>query len=134
MGGGRQYLDDELELLKKRKMLEIQRRMIAAQEKKTKDRKEPPEPTNKEILDRYFVGRAREVYDAARSQFPSIFPQVEEMIVTAIKSGKVTQKIDGENLYHLFRQLGYRLRLNTRIRISEHGELKTLEQKMKENK
>jgi hypothetical protein len=31
-----------------------------------------------------------------------------------------------------FRQIGIPVRLETRIRISEHGELKTLEQKMKE--
>jgi hypothetical protein len=59
-------------------------------------------------------------------------PQVEKLIVDAIKQGKLKDAIDGGSLMGFFRQIGIPVRLETRIRISEHGELKTLEQKRKE--
>ncbi len=49
-----------------------------------------------------------------------------------MRSGRLTTKIDGESLFQFFRQIGLPVRLKTTIRYSEHGELKTLEQKMKE--
>jgi DNA-binding TFAR19-related protein (PDSD5 family) len=58
-------------------------------------------------------------------------PEVERILVDAVKAGKVNYKIDGEGLVGFFRQIGLNMRLNTQIRFSEHGELKTLEQKLK---
>ena len=58
-------------------------------------------------------------------------PEVERILVDAVRQGKVNQKIDGESLVGFFRQIGLNVRLNTQIRFSEHGELKTLEQKLK---
>jgi len=78
------------------------------------------------------VGRAWEVYNAARAQYPTVNPQIEAMLLAAIKQGKVRQKIDGASLAQFYRQIGIPVRLNTKIKYSEHGELKTLEQKMKE--
>ena len=60
-----------------------------------------------------------------------VMPEVERILVDAVKAGKVNQKIDGESLIGFFRQIGLNVRLNTQIRFSEHGELKTLEQKLK---
>ncbi len=124
-------MDEELERLKRRRLLELQRRMLARQEE-TKKEEKPDEPTDRELLGRHFVGRAWEVYNAALSQFPRVMPQVEAVLVEAMRSGRLTTKIDGESLFQFFRQIGLPVRLKTTIRYSEHGELKTLEQKMKE--
>jgi len=72
--------DAELERLKRRKMLELQRKMLIKKEEKEAPPK-PEEPSNREILGRYFEGRAWEVYDTAWAQFPQVMPQVEEALV-----------------------------------------------------
>ncbi|MFH2110075.1 MAG: DNA-binding protein [Candidatus Bathyarchaeota archaeon] len=126
-------MDDELERLKQKRLEELQRQMLLKQLKEQEPKPEPvKEPTPEELLGRYFKDRAWEVWNAAKAQYPSVMPQVEKLLVDAIKQGKVKDVIDGASLMGFFRQIGVPVRLETRIRISEHGELKTLEQKMKE--
>jgi programmed cell death protein 5 len=128
--------DDELERLKRKKMQEIQRRMAnqqANQAAQAAAQEKPKEPSNNQILDRIFGDRAWEVWRAANEQFPQVMPQVEAALVDAVKQGKIAEKIDGGSLAQFLRQLGLPLRLNTQIRYAEHGELKTLEQKLKSN-
>ena len=60
-------------------------------------------------------------------------PQVEKALVDAVKQGKLNKKINGGGLAMFLRQIGLPIRLNTQIRFAEHGELKTLEQKLKSN-
>jgi programmed cell death protein 5 len=126
--------DDELERLKRKKMQELHRRMAAldavqAARELAKDK--PKEPTIDELLDRIFGDRAWEVWRQAREQFPKVIPQVEQALIDAVKQGKIMEKIDGGGLAMFLRQIGLPLRLNTQIRFAEHGELKTLQQKLK---
>jgi programmed cell death protein 5 len=128
--------DDELERLKRKKMQELHRRMAAqdavqAARELAKDK--PKEPTTDELLDRIFGDRAWEVWRQAREQFPKVIPQVEQALIDAVKQGKIVEKIDGGGLAMFLRQIGLPLRLNTQIRFAEHGELKTLQQKLKAN-
>jgi len=128
--------DDELERLKRKKMQEMQRRMAtqqATQAAQAAEKEKPKEPGNDQLLDRIFGDRAWEVWRAAKEQFPQVMPQVETALVDAVKQGKIAEKIDGGSLASFLRQLGLPLRLNTQIRFAEHGELKTLEQKLKSN-
>ena len=123
-------VDDELERLKRRRLLEIQRRM--QKENQAEEEPEPKEKTTEEVLSGYLVGRAWEVLRAARAQFPQVMPKVEEAIVEAIRAGRVREKIDGESLFQFLRQVGLPVRLQTSIRYKEHGELKTIGQRLKE--
>ena len=123
-------MEDELEKLKRKKRQELQRRLM---KQKQEPPEKPKEPSSKEVLDRYFVGRAWEVFNVARSQFPSVMVQVENALVEAMKAGRIKRRIDGESLYQFLRQIGVPVRLQTTIRFEEHGELKTLEQKIREN-
>lgn len=52
----------------------------------------------------------------------------------AIKARKIKEKISGEDLVNFFEQIGIPVRLEIQIRYKEHGELKTLEQKLRERK
>lgn len=127
-------MDDELERIKQKRLMEMQRIMMLKQLQEKQPKPEPPkEPTNHDILDKYFHDRAWEVWNTATHQYPAQMPQVEQLIVQAIKQGKVKNYIDGAALMGFFRQIGLPVRLDTKIRISEHGELKTLEQKIKED-
>jgi len=130
-------MDDELERIKQRRLEKMKRMMLL---KQIKDQQEsepepekPREPTNQEVLDAMFGNRAWEVYTAAAYQYPQVIGQVEKILVEGIKEGKIADIIDGAALMGFFRQVGLPVRLNTKIRISEKGELKTLEQKMKED-
>jgi len=130
-------MDDELERIKQKRLAEMKRKMLL---KQIKDQREsepesetPREATNQEVLDAMFGNRAWEVYSAAAYQYPQVIGQVEQILVEGIKEGKIADIIDGAALMGFFRQVGLPVRLNTKIRISDHGELKTLEQKMKED-
>lgn len=124
-------VDDELERLKRRRLLEFQRR-IKKEKKVPVEAEEPEELNPREVLDSYFMGRAWEVFNVASAQFPRVMPEVEDALVKAIKEGRIRQRIDGESLYHFLRQLGLPVRLQTTIRYKEHGELKTIGQMMRE--
>ncbi len=124
-------MDKELERIKRRRMLELQRRMLR-EEKAEEEPEKPAEPTPREVLDGMFSGRAWEVYETAKIQYPTVMPQVEQALVEGVKSGKIQDRIDGESLFVFFKQLGLNVRLNTKIRYKEHGELKTIGQRIKE--
>ncbi len=130
-------MDDELERIKQKRLAEMKRKMLLKQimdQRESEPEPETPrEATNQEVLDAMFGNRAWEVYSAAAYQYPQVIGQVEQILVEGIKEGKIADIIDGAALMGFFRQVGLPVRLNTKIRISDHGELKTLEQKMKED-
>ena len=123
--------DAELERLKRKKMHELQRRISQVQTPPPTTSPEVKEPTNLDIFNAYFGDRAWEIWNAAKEQYPTIIPKVEEALIQAIKDGKIREKITGAALAQFFRSVGLPVRLNTLIRYAEHGELKTLEQKLK---
>ena len=123
--------DIELEALRRKKLDRLRRRL----EKKTETEAEteagqPASP--REVLDRFFVDRAWEVLDAAKAQYPKAAENIENTIVRLIGEGRIKSKITGEELYALFLRLGLRVRLETHIRVLEHGKIKSLEQKIRE--
>ena len=125
-------MDEKLERIKRRRLLELQRRMLQEEKPVEEEPEKPAEPTTREILDGMFAGRAWEVYETAKMQYPTVMPQVEQALVEGIRSGKIQDRIDGESLFVFLRQLGLNVRLNTSIRYKDHGELKTIGQRIKE--
>lgn len=127
--------DKELERLKRRRMLKLQRKVLmeSSKEEDTKNEVDVDltKPTNQEILSSVFRGRSMEVYKTALRQFPNMVPNVEEFLVEAIRTGKIKGEINGAELYQFFNRIGIPVRLKTRIRFAEKGELKSLEEKIK---
>ncbi|MEM2465048.1 MAG: DNA-binding protein [Candidatus Bathyarchaeia archaeon] len=121
--------DLELEMIRYKKMMELKRQI----EKKKTESERTKEINPREILDKFFVDRAWEVFNAAKSQYPEIAAYIERSLVKLISEGKIRDKISGEDLYGLFLRLGYRVRLPTRINVVEDGKVKSLEQKIKED-
>jgi len=122
--------DLEFELIKRRKLLEMKKRLEKKPETGKNEDSQKIQP--KDLLARFFIGRAWEVFNAARLQYPQAAEEVEKTLVKLIAEGRIKSKITGEELYGLFYRLGLRIKLETRINILEHGELKSLEQKMRE--
>jgi len=120
--------DRELEALRQKKLMELKRILKKREEEKGREERVDPG----KILDRFFIGRAWEVLNAAKAQYPQVARYVESMLVKLIMEGKIRSKISGEELYGLFRRLGIRVRLKTHIKILEHGKVKSLEEKIRE--
>jgi len=125
--------NQHLELLKRRKLLEMQRRLLLkkALELKKEEARTPQNP--QAILKKAFVGRGWEVWKAAEQQYPKVTQKIMPVLLSIINAGKIRERITGEQLYWLFSRLGLRIRLNTKIRISEKGKLKTIADKLKES-
>ena len=126
--GERTVSDRELEALRQKKLMKLKRIIQKREKKKSKEEREDP----KKILNQFFIGRAWEVLNAAKAQYPQVARYVENTLVRLIIEGKIRSKISGEELYGLFRRLGIRVKLKTHIKILEHGKLKSLEDKIRE--
>ncbi|MEM2901839.1 MAG: DNA-binding protein [Candidatus Bathyarchaeia archaeon] len=122
--------DLELEMIRRKRLLELQRRLM--EKEAAKEDVEGPEPPER-LLDKVFEGRAWEVWNAAEAQYPKVSAKVKKALIDLISQGKV-KRISGEQLMYLFRKIGLQVRLPTKIRIVESGEVKTLEEKLKENR
>jgi len=121
--------DTELDRLRQRKLLQMQKRFLT---KKTEGKTISKEGETWALLNQVFIDRAWEVFKAAKIQYPEEMKRIEDVLVQLISEGKIREKISGEELYSLFHQLGLRIELKTRIQFMEHGKLKSLEEKMKE--
>jgi DNA-binding TFAR19-related protein (PDSD5 family) len=119
--------DSELERLKRQRLAEMQKRVTAKQQSQTAPGK--IEPTA--VLEKVFVGRAWEVYHAARTQYPVIADQVFRELAGLVQLGQVRGQITGEQLFGLLRQIGLDVRLDTKIQVLEHGELKSIADKFR---
>lgn len=130
--------DEELEALRRKRLEKLRRRL----EKEAKAESQEGEQkvvatqkraeTSEDILSRFFTGRAWEVLNAAKAQYPRAGKHIENTLVKLIKEGRIRSRVSGTELYGLFRRLGYRVRLQTRIQVLEHGKVKSLEDKIKE--
>lgn len=118
--------DKELERWKHRKLFEMRKRWLAREAGKEKEIEDP-----KRVLSRVLIGRALEVLNAAERQYPEAVPQIKKALAQLISTGKLKGPVNGEQLLWFFKRLGLNIRLETRIRILEHGELKTIEEKLK---
>jgi len=121
--------DRELEALRQKKLKQMKEYVKS----KTKvETEKPQEGDQRKVLNRLFVGRAWEVLNAAKAQYPEAANQIENTLVKLITEGKIRSRITGEELYGLFLRVGLRVRLQTRIQVLEHGKVKSLEEKIKE--
>jgi DNA-binding TFAR19-related protein (PDSD5 family) len=116
--------DDELEVIRRRRLLELNKRLAKKESK--------AEISEDEVLNRIFRGRAWEVFNNASHQFPGTMSRVKDALVKLALAGKL-KEVTGEQLYLLLKDLGLKVRLDTKIEFASHGELKSLAEKMKEN-
>ena len=118
-------IDAELDAIRRKKFRKLQRR-LAISERKTE------ETDANEVLNRIFKGRAWEVFDSASYQFPHHMSEVKNALVKLATSGRLNT-VNGEQLYLFLKKLGLRVRLDTKIKFSGHGQLKSLAEKLKED-
>jgi DNA-binding TFAR19-related protein (PDSD5 family) len=124
--------DPDLEIIKARKMLKL-REEAAATEKRRKieDESKLVEKSRKQAFLKYIYDRGDEVLSAAESQYPSQTASVMNRILDLIERGDIQQKISGGELLSLFRMLGLNIKMNTTIKIEDHGKLVSFSDKLK---
>jgi DNA-binding TFAR19-related protein (PDSD5 family) len=126
-------MSSEIELLRKKRELELRKKMMLSQEQTAQIQAQTPKASSREIVRKVLAGRAAEVLETARRYYPSQVTQVEETLAGMIKSGRLKGPISGEELYAFLRRIGLVFSMDVKIRVKERGELKTLEQKFREN-
>jgi DNA-binding TFAR19-related protein (PDSD5 family) len=124
--------DPDLEIIKARKMLKLREQAAATEKRrKTQDESKSVEKSKRDTFLKYVYDRGDEVLSAAESQFPSQTMAVINRILYLIERGDIQQKISGGELLSLFRMLGLNIRMNTTIKIEDHGKLVSFSDKLK---
>ena len=98
---------------------------------KKQQAEQPKQLTAEEILRKVFVGRAWEVYEATKRQYPQVAGRLFHELAHLVETGQLRGQITGEQLYGLLRQIGLDVRLDTKIQVLEHGELKSVADKFR---
>jgi len=124
--------DKELEILKAKRMLEMQKNISQRQKvEEVKSETKKPEISNRELVVKQLGYRGIEVLQNAESQFPEETQVVVEKLAELIKSGEVQEIIDGGKLLTLFRSLGIRVRMQTTISVEQDGKMVSWSDKLK---
>ena len=119
--------DPDLEIIRARKLRELKRKVESEKLKSEK----PKVKTERDILVEYLVDRGIEVLATAEYQYPEETAIVITKIVEVIKKGELKENISGGTLLSLFRSLGLRVRMDTKISVEEHGRFISLTDKLK---
>lgn len=125
--------DPELAIIKARKMKQLKEK--AALSEKIKEDEIKTNMTkidDKEMLLKYLYDRGDEVLRLADSQFPVQTRIIVKRIVELIRSGEIDSLISGGELLAIFRSVGLRVRVDTNIRIEDHGKYISFGEKLKE--
>ena len=123
--------DPDITIIKARKMKELQKQAATNEKLKARKQQDSQPRTNREIISSYLYDRGQEVLTLAESQFPVQTRAIVGKIVELIKAGEISQRISGGELLALFRSVGLNIRVNTSIRIEDHGKLVSFADKLK---
>jgi DNA-binding TFAR19-related protein (PDSD5 family) len=129
--------DPDIAIIKARKM-KVLREQAAEFEKARIERQRLQESniqhkrSSREIISDYLYDRGEEVLKLAESQFPIQTKSLISEILELIRMGEIKQRISGGELLGLFRSVGINVRVNTTIKIKDHGKLVSLSDKLKQ--
>ena len=125
--------DKELEILKARRLAEMQKN-LSMQDKLDENKSEENE-TPKFSLRDYVVNslghRGMEVLQNAEYQFPNESKIIIEKLGELISSGDINEKLDGGKLLVLFRSVGLSIRMENKINVEKDGKFISIADKFK---
>lgn len=125
--------DPDIAIIKARKMKELRDKAAAFEKAKKREQQPTPQKDNdREIISTYLYDRGEEVLKLAESQYPYQTKAILARIIELIKAGEISQRISGGELLALFRSIGLKIRVNTSIKIEDHGKLVSLSDKLKQ--
>ena len=125
--------DPELAIIKARKMKQLKEKAAMIEKiKEVETKTNMAKIDDREILLKYLYDRGDEVLQLAELQYPVQARVIVKRIVDLIKSGEIDSLISGGELLAIFRSVGLRIRVDTNIRIDDHGKFISFGEKLKE--
>jgi DNA-binding TFAR19-related protein (PDSD5 family) len=124
--------DPEIAIIKARKMKQLKEKAALIEKNKEVETKSNAKTNDKEIVLKYLYDRADEVLRLAELQYPTQTEIIIKRIADLIKSGEIDSLISGGELLAIFRSVGLRIRVDTNIRIEDHGKFISFGEKLKE--
>jgi len=118
----------EEELIKMRKLLELQKQLMAKRAKKESS-KSLEDPFK--VLSPYLEEKAKEVLEIASHQYPKLTKYVVKELARLVLASKIKEKINAYTILLIYEELGYPIRLPTRIVVKRKGKTFTLSQYLK---
>ncbi len=122
-------MSHEEELLKRRLMLELQRKMLAKQMKRDVEK-----PDYTSVFLKHLSDDGKEMFNLAMNQYPDIAQRVAETLGKLYYEGRLEGILDAETVYGIFEEIGYPIRLETKIVYKKKGEVKSISDLLKEKK
>ena len=126
--------DPDIAIIKARKMKELWKQAAALEKSKAAQKEQEQKArikTDREIVSDLLYDRGEEDLKLAEIQFPSQTRMIIKRIADLTKAGEIQQRISGGELLMLFRSIGINVRVNTTIKIEDHGKLVSFSEKLK---
>ena len=123
--------DSELQRLQAKRLAEMQknissRETVEENPESTKEKTVNP----RDALIKQLGFRGLEVLTNAESQFPNETKMIIDKLYELIKTGEITEILDGGKLLGLFRSIGLSVRMDTKINIQQDGKFVSLTDKL----
>ena len=126
--------DSELQRLQAKRLAEMQKNISSRET--TEEKLESSKSTEdkivnpRDVLIKQLGFRGLEVLKNAESQFPNETKMVIDKLYELIKSGEITEILDGGKLLALFRSIGLSIKMDTKINIQQDGKFVSLTDKL----
>ena len=126
--------DSELQRLQAKRLAEMQKNISSRE-----TAEETPESTKsteekivnpRDVLIKQLGFRGLEVLTNSESQFPNETKMVIDKLYELIKTGEITEILDGGKLLGLFRSIGLSVKMDTKINIQQDGKFVSLTDKL----
>lgn len=140
--------DPDLERIKARKMKKLQEQMAFKEKERQRDKEREKEnlelqnrlnkqksegnDAERNFLLRYMYDRGDEVLKLAEEQYPFQTRMIIKRLNELIRFGEIS-RISGGDMLSVYRSLGLKIRVNTNISISDHGETMSFSEKLKQS-
>ena len=123
--------DSELQRLQAKRLAEMQKNISSRETVDEKPKTTEEKTVNpRESLIKQLGFRGLEVLTNAESQFPNETKMIIDKLYELIKTGEITEILDGGKLLGLFRSIGLSVRMDTKINIQQDGKFVSLTDKL----
>ena len=125
--------DKEFEMLKAKRLAEMQKNLSMQNESKedTNTENEKPKLSSRDYVVNNLGYRGMEVLQNAEYQFPNEAKIVIEKLGELISSGDINETLDGGKLLVLFRSVGLNIRMENKINVEQDGKFVSIADKFK---
>ena len=123
--------DSELQRLQAKRLAEMQKNISSRETVDEKPKTTEEKTVNpRESLIKQLGFRGLEVLTNAESQFPNETKMIIDKLYELIKTGEITEVLDGGKLLGLFRSIGLSVKMDTKINIQQDGKFVSLTDKL----